>query len=76
MKANKIIQGIYFVYYFFLPNIFNAFNYFSEVNVGEANMIVSLVEILLNSECKSLDIAVLTPYHKQREQINKLLGNK
>ncbi|XP_015376021.1 PREDICTED: putative regulator of nonsense transcripts 1 [Diuraphis noxia] len=39
-------------------------------------MIVSLVEILLNSECQSLTIAVLTPYHKQREQINMLLRKK
>lgn len=39
-------------------------------------MIVTLVEILLNSECNSLTIAVLTPYHKQREQINTLLEIK
>lgn len=51
-------------------------NYFSEVNIGEANMIVNLVEILLNSECRSLSIAILTPYHKQREQINILLQRK
>lgn len=51
-------------------------HYFSEVNIGEANMIVSLVDILLNSECNSLTIAVLTPYHKQREHINMLLKNK
>ncbi|XP_050055376.1 uncharacterized protein LOC114120381 isoform X1 [Aphis gossypii] len=47
-----------------------------ELNIGEAYMIVSLVEILLDSECQSLSIAVLTPYHKQREQINVLLKNK
>ncbi|XP_060868332.1 uncharacterized protein LOC132943378 isoform X3 [Metopolophium dirhodum] len=47
-----------------------------EVNIGEANMIVTLVDILLNSECRSLTIAVLTPYHKQREQINILLKKK
>ncbi|XP_060833433.1 uncharacterized protein LOC132916969 isoform X3 [Rhopalosiphum padi] len=47
-----------------------------ELNIGEAYMIVSLVEILLNSECQSLTVAVLTPYHKQREQINGLLKNK
>lgn len=46
------------------------------MNIGEAKMIVNLVEILLNSECKSLTIAVLTPYHKQREQINLLLEDK
>lgn len=39
-------------------------------------MIVNLVEILMNSECNSLIIAILTPYHKQREQINLLLKNK
>lgn len=47
-----------------------------ELNIGEAYMIVNLVEILLDSECQSLSIAVLTPYHKQREQINVLLRNK
>ncbi|XP_029342064.1 uncharacterized ATP-dependent helicase C29A10.10c [Acyrthosiphon pisum] len=47
-----------------------------EVNIGEANMIVTLVDILLNSECRSLTVAVLTPYHKQREQINILLKKK
>ncbi|XP_025197198.1 uncharacterized protein LOC112595983 isoform X2 [Melanaphis sacchari] len=47
-----------------------------ELNIGEAYMIVSLVEILLNSECQSLTVAVLTPYHKQREQINMLLKKK
>lgn len=46
------------------------------MNIGEANMIVRLVEILLDSECQSLTIAILTPYHKQREQINILLKNK
>lgn len=51
-------------------------NYFSEVNIGEANMIVSLVDILLKSECNSLDISVLTPYHRQREHIDILLRNK
>lgn len=51
-------------------------NYFSEVNIGEANMIVNLVDILLKSEYKSLNIAVLTPYTKQKEQINTLLENK
>jgi len=39
-------------------------------------MIVNLVEILIHSECKSLTIAVLTPYHRQREQINLLFENK
>lgn len=39
-------------------------------------MIVNLVELLLDSECHLLTIAILTPYHKQREQINILLRNK
>ncbi|XP_050544882.1 uncharacterized protein LOC126907553 isoform X2 [Daktulosphaira vitifoliae] len=48
-----------------------------EANIDEAHLIVSLVEILLDlEECSSLSIAVLTPYHKQREQINLLLGKK
>lgn len=76
-ESQQDCSGYLFCFFFFifLTNC-NTFNYFSEINVGEANMIVNLVEILLNSECKSLDIAVLTPYHKQREQINVLLGNK
>lgn len=68
-------SGYIFCLFICISN-FNTFNYFSEINIGEANMIVSLVEILLDSECKSLDIAILTPYHKQREQIHVLLGKK
>jgi superfamily I DNA and/or RNA helicase len=74
-ESQQDCSGYLFCLFIFLINC-NTFNYFSEINLGEANMIVSLVEILLNSECKSLDIAVLTPYHKQREKINVLLGNK
>lgn len=54
----------------------NVLNYFSEMNIGEAYMIVNLVEMLMSSECKSLDISILTPYHKQREQLALLLKNK
>lgn len=51
-------------------------NYFSELNMGEAIMIVSLVDIIMHSECSSLAIAILTPYQKQKEHINMLLKNK
>ncbi|VVC35337.1 Hypothetical protein CINCED_3A022753 [Cinara cedri] len=47
-----------------------------ELNNDEALMVVSLVEIVLNSDCNSLTIAILTPYHKQREHINMLLERK
>lgn len=76
MKAYKIIQGIlYFIHFEKLSDKKLLYS-LSEVNIGEANMIVSLAEILLNSECQSLTIAVLTPYHKQREQLNILLKKK
>lgn len=51
-------------------------NFFSELNNGEAIMIVSLVDIIMRSECSSLAIAILTPYHKQKDHINMLLKNK
>lgn len=51
-------------------------NNFSEINIGEAYLILNLLDILMNSECKSLNIAILTPYHKQREQINLLLEKR
>lgn len=51
-------------------------NYFSEVNNSEAILIVNLIEIIQNSECNLLTIAILTPYHKQKEHINMLLDNK
>lgn len=76
MKAYKIIQGIFYFIHFEKLSDKNVLYFLSEVNIGEANMIVSLVDILLNSECHPLTIAVLTPYHKQREQINTLLKKK
>jgi len=76
MKAYKIIQGILYFKHFEKLSDQNLLYFLSEVNIGEANMIVTLVDILLNSECRSLTIAVLTPYHKQREQINILLKKK